>query len=80
MKTLTLKLEESLYMKVLALAKRRRTTQSAVIREALEACFSKENARGVASALDLSKDLAGCVTGPVDLSTNKAYLNRFGRG
>ncbi|HJU04983.1 MAG TPA: CopG family transcriptional regulator [Nitrospiraceae bacterium] len=78
MKTLTLKLEDALYAKVLALAKRRRTTQSAVIRDAIAACF-RQKASHMGSALDLSKDLAGCVTGPSDLSTNKAHLRRFGR-
>jgi hypothetical protein len=79
MKALTLKLEDSLYAKVLALAKRRRTTQSAVIRDAIAACFGQEKTSDMGSALDLSKDLAGCVTGAVDLSTNKAHLSRFGR-
>jgi hypothetical protein len=31
------------------------------------------------SALDLVRDLVGCVTGPADLSVNKAYLKTFGR-
>jgi hypothetical protein len=79
MKTLTLKLEDSLHAKVLALAKRRKTTQSAVIRDAIAACFRQEKTFHVGSALDLSKDLAGCVTGASDLSTNKAHLRRFGR-
>jgi predicted transcriptional regulator len=79
MKTLTLKLEDSLYVKVLSLAKRRGTTQSAVIRDAIAACFRQEKTSQMGSALDLSKDLAGCVTGAFDLSTNKAHLSRFGR-
>jgi predicted transcriptional regulator len=79
MKIVTLKLEESLYAKVLALAKRRKTTQSAVIRDAITACFRKEKVSHMGSALDLSKDLAGCVTGPADLSTKKIHLSGFGR-
>ncbi|TLY19282.1 MAG: ribbon-helix-helix protein, CopG family [Nitrospirae bacterium] len=79
MKTLTLKLDESLYAKVVALANRRRTTQSAVVRDAIKSCVEAPRGLGVGSALDLAKDLAGCVTGPADLSTNKARLRGFGR-
>ena len=32
----------------------------------------------VATAFSLAKDLAGCVSGPTDLSVNKAYLRDFG--
>jgi hypothetical protein len=32
-----------------------------------------------ASALSLAKDLAGCVSGPPDLSVNKDYLRGFGK-
>jgi hypothetical protein len=30
------------------------------------------------SAYDLAKDLLGCIDGPPDLSTNKAYFEGFG--
>lgn len=36
-----------------------------------------ENVAGV-SAYELAKDLFGCVDGPPDLSTNKAYFEGFG--
>jgi hypothetical protein len=78
-KTLTLKLDEPLYAKVVALAKRRRTTQSAVVRNAIKSCVEAPTGLGVGSALDLAKDLAGCVSGPADLSTDKAHLRGFGR-
>ena len=41
----------------------------------------KKNIRArltAATAFSLAKDLAGCVSGPVDLSVNKAYLRGFG--
>lgn len=79
MKTLTLKLDEALYAKVDAVARRRKTTRSAVIRDALAAWVEPRNGRKVGSALDLAKDLVGCVSGPADLSTNKAHLRGFGR-
>lgn len=31
-----------------------------------------------ATAFSLAKDLAGCVSGPMDLSVNNAYLRGFG--
>ena len=79
MKTLTLKVNEALYSRVVALAKKRRTTQSEVVRSAIKACLEKSRSSRLSSALDLAKDLAGCVTGPADLSTNKAHLEGFGQ-
>lgn len=79
MKTVTLKLDEALYAKVDAVARRRKTTRSAVIRDAVAAWVEPRNGRTVGSALDLAKDLVGCVSGPADLSTNKAHLRGFGR-
>jgi len=78
-KILTLKLDGSLYARVVALAKRRGTTQSAVVRDAIKAALDKHKRPYVGSALDLAKDLAGCVTGPADLSTKKTHLRGFGR-
>ena len=43
---------------------------------------TKKNIRArltAATAFSLAKDLAGCVSGPADLSVNKAYLRGFGR-
>lgn len=79
MKTLTLKLDASLFARVVALAKRRGTTQSAVVRDAIKVCLAEHKRPHVGSTLDLAKDLAGCVTGPADLSTKKVHLRGFGR-
>lgn len=79
MKTLTMKLGDALAAKVLALAKRRGTTRSAVVRDAITACIEKRRGAPMGSALALAKDLAGCVTGPADLSSNQTHLRRFGR-
>jgi predicted transcriptional regulator len=78
-KTLTFKLDDALCAQVVALAKRRRMTQSAVVRDAIKAALEKRKGAPVGSALALAKDLAGCVTGPADLSTKKAHLGGFGR-
>ena len=79
MKTLSLKLDDALYARVLSVAKQRGATRSDVVRDALLALLEPARGKFVGSALDLAKDLAGCVTGPADLSTNKAHLRRFGR-
>ena len=79
MKTITVKLDESLYAKLSAIAKRRGATQSTVVREAIMTSLEEHKVRRLGSALDLAKDLAGCMTGPADLSTSKTHLKRFGR-
>jgi len=79
MKTLTLRIDEALYAKVLSISKRRKTTKSEVVREALTVCFEKGNVSSKGSAFELAHDLAGTVAGPTDLSVNKIHLNGFGR-
>lgn len=79
MKTVTLRLDEALYAKVLSMARRRNTTRSEVVREALNLCYEKGHASSNGSAFELAHDLAGTLTGPTDLSVNKAHLEDFGR-
>lgn len=79
MKTLTLRLDEALYAKVLSRSKRRKTTRSEVVREALNLCFEKGNNSSRGSAFELAHDLAGTVAGPTDLSVNKIHLEGLGR-
>jgi predicted transcriptional regulator len=79
MKTLSLKLDDALYARVLAMAKQCGATQSDVVRDAILARLEPSRGKLAGSALDLAKDLAGCITGPPDLSANKAYLRGFGR-
>lgn len=55
-------------------ARRRRTSRSAVVRDALEA-LSRSGPKTVAA---LAGDLVGCVEGPGDLSTNPKYMDDFG--
>ena len=79
MKTLTLRLDKALYAKVLSMSKRRKTTQSEIVRKALSLCFEKGNCSSKRSAFELARDLAGTVTGSTNLSVNKIHLNGFGR-
>jgi len=54
-------------------------SKSSVVREALEAYLNGETARDGGSCLDLVENLAGCLEGPRDLSSNKKHMSGFGR-
>ena len=56
-------------------ARRRRVSQSTVIRESLQAALMEQpRSRGELSCADLAGDLLGSMRGPRDASTNKRYL------
>ena len=76
-RTVTIKLPDSLALRLKQTVARRRATQSEVIREALEAHLA---APSVGSYLELVGDLAGSLRGGArDLSSNKRRLRGFGR-
>ncbi|HEV8585638.1 MAG TPA: hypothetical protein VGT02_11775 [Methylomirabilota bacterium] len=79
MKTLSVKLGDGLSAKLTAAARRRRTTRSSVVRKALQDALRETGKPRRGSALDMARDLAGCVAGPVDLSVNKRHLKGYGR-
>ena len=74
LKAITVKLTRSAYVKVSRVAKSRGLTQSAVIREAIDAL--KEPA--AQSFLEAAGDAVGSVDGPRDLSTNPAHMEGYG--
>jgi metal-responsive CopG/Arc/MetJ family transcriptional regulator len=82
MTTLSLKVPKKLEARLTTAARRRGTTKSALVREALDRFLSgdenKPNKAAV-SCMDLASDLAGCISGPKDLATNKRYMRGFGR-
>jgi Arc/MetJ-type ribon-helix-helix transcriptional regulator len=78
-RTITLKIPEPLAARLRATVRKRGRTQSAVVREALEAHLDQGAASGESSGLDLVRDLVGCITGPSDLSTNRKHLRGYGR-
>ncbi len=78
MKTLSLKVPDALDAKLIAIATRRGSSKSAVVREAIER-YVPEAPGETASLLDLSSDLVGSVSGPKDLATNAKYLKDYGR-
>lgn len=79
MKTLSLKLPETLYGNLTALAEHQGMSRSAVVREALVELFRRKKTPARGSALALLEDVAGSIDGPEDLSFNKAHLEDLGR-
>lgn len=78
MRTIAVKLAE-LATRLHVMARKRGTTQSALVREALEAHLRQGMEGGPRSCLDSVWDLAGSVAGPADLSSNRRRLRAYGR-
>ena len=78
MKLLSLKVPDALDHRLAHVASCRKSSKSEVVREALNAFLAETGGDQAGSALTLAKDLAGCVTGPADLSVNPAHLKQFG--
>lgn len=79
MKTISLKLPESLDAKLSRVAKQRDQTKSDVVRAALEEYLNGERAAAQETFLAAAQKWIGCVEGPGDLSTNPKYMEGFGR-
>ena len=82
MTTLTLKIPESMAAELAAKAKRLSTSKSAIARNALDQYLHDPSSGEGQSAYDVAKALGflGCIKdGPVDLATNKKYMEGFGR-
>ncbi len=79
MPTITVKLPRVLAERLRRTVARRRSTTSAVVRGAIEALVAVDSENAEGSCYDLSSDLAGVVTGPVDLSSNRRRLKGYGR-
>ena len=79
MKTLSLKLPETLYGDLTSLAEHKGVSKSALVREALTELFRRQRAPSRGSALALLEDIVGSVEGPEDLSSSKSHLEDLGR-
>lgn len=79
MKTIAIKLPDDLLAKIQDIAKKRGESRSAVMREAFEKFFARENQQDALSCLDLARDLAGCIQGSPDLSTNPLHMDEYGK-
>jgi hypothetical protein len=73
-RAVSLKLPPSLDARLTTLARLRRTSRSAVLRDALEAFDASTR-----SVTEASGDLVGCVSGPVDLSSSRRHMAGYGR-
>lgn len=74
MKTVSFKVPAELDEALTQLARRRKSSRSAVVREAIEALTRGENG----SVTELAGDLVGRFHGPGDLATNPKYMDDFG--
>lgn len=74
MRTVSLKLPAELDEALTELSARRRTTRSALLREALER-LTREERKSVG---ELASDLIGSLEGPKDLSFSPKYMKGFG--
>lgn len=81
MKPRSLKLSQDLEKSLTTYATLRGTSASSVVREALEAYLVDAQSAALRQPESFSAraaDLAGCVDGPADLSTNQAHLAAYG--
>jgi predicted transcriptional regulator len=79
MRTITVKLPRPLGDRLSRAVVRRRSTRSAVVREAIEAYLAAESGPCKGSCHDLAADLAGSVSGPTDLSSSRLRMSGYGR-
>jgi Arc/MetJ-type ribon-helix-helix transcriptional regulator len=76
MKTISVKLPESLAKWLARMARSLGRSQSEIVRDALN---ERRQGKGEASCHDLLEDVCGTFEGPRDLSTNPRHLDGFGR-
>ena len=79
MTTISLKVPETLAIRLEDTARQRGVSKSVLIRSALEVCLQTNRAEEPGSALSQAADLAGALSGPKDLSANKDYRRNFGQ-
>ncbi|OGL13639.1 MAG: hypothetical protein A3K12_07400 [Candidatus Rokubacteria bacterium RIFCSPLOWO2_12_FULL_71_19] len=78
-RTLTVKLPARLEVQLAATAAHRGVSKSSVVRRALEAALARDRKPRARSFASVARDLAGCVSGPVDLSHHPRHLRGYGR-
>jgi Arc/MetJ-type ribon-helix-helix transcriptional regulator len=79
MKTLSVKIPESLEKWLSGEAKRKKRSRSDLVREALERSRSGEGTEKQTTLAEAMADLKGTITGPPDLSTNPSHFADFGK-
>lgn len=79
MKTLSLKVSETLDRRLSRLVLQTGISKSDAIRAALEAYLDSAGTAANGSVMDLAGDLAGCVKGSGDLSVNSKHMRDYGK-
>jgi Arc/MetJ-type ribon-helix-helix transcriptional regulator len=79
MRPVSFKLPPALDDRITRVARRRRMSRSAVVREALEVLADEAGPKGGPSVAEAAADLAGILSGPRDLSTSKRHMAGYGR-
>ena len=79
MKTISLKIPESLAQQLKHAAAESGVNKSELLRLALERYLGRDKRANKKSVAALAGDLAGCISGPGDLSTNAAHFDEFGK-
>lgn len=79
MKTISLKVTDTLLRKLERAARERGQSKSAVVRSVLEQYLNGAGAGASGSALEAARPWIGCVEGPGDLATNPKYMEGFGK-
>lgn len=79
--TLSIKVPKAVKIRLRAVAKQRKVKPSVLLREALDQVLASQKADTRTSCYDLCRDLFEQLEpgGPKDLSTNKKYLEDFGK-
>jgi hypothetical protein len=75
MPVVTVRMPKLLHAHLVAEARRRRTTTSAVLREAFA---ERQTAAPAGSFYERARHLIGSISGPGDLSTNPKYMEGYG--
>lgn len=81
LRTLSMKVPEALDRSLSELAARRGISKSALIRDAVSELIARDQSTShppAGSFLAMAEDLAGCIDGPEDLSTNEDHLEDYG--
>lgn len=78
MATVTCKIPDELDARLMSVARDKRISKSAVLREALEFRLRANFRENAPRAYDLVKRLCGSLQGPCDLSTNPKYMKDLG--
>ncbi len=78
MKTMSLKIPPQLEAALAARAEREGISKSSLVREAVAQYLVNDPMPPRSSFLAQAEDLAGCIDGPVDLSSNPDHLADYG--